>query len=286
MPRLRILSDLHLEYAPWTFRPVGEDLVIFAGDIASSTRTGRARLQQLWTEVALTKVPALYVLGNHEGYGDRIPRDSLVADLRMSLPPTAHILERQAITLQGIRFLGCTLWSDFSLRENVGDLAQRLGAHEVGVRCEQEINDFTFLCPRKPGDSDTPIRAADMAQWHREERAWLNHAIAESREPVVVITHFLPSPESIHVRYRDNLLNAYFATDCRSLIRDPVRLWVHGHTHHACDYTSNGVRVVCNPRGYVQHGVRENKRFRGDFLVDVPVSPDPILPSTQPLSPG
>ena len=276
MPRLRILSDLHLEYAPWTYRPAGEDLVILAGDIASSTPTGHARWHQLWAEIALTKVPALCVLGNHEGYGDRIPRDTLVADLRKSLPPTAHLLDRQAITLLGIRFLGCTLWSDFSLRENVGDLARQLGAQEVGIRCEQEINDFTFLCPRKSGDSENvPIRAADMAGWHREERAWLDQAIAFSQEPTVVITHFLPSPESINTRYRENLLNAYFATDCRSLMRSPVALWVHGHSHHSCDYIHNGIRIVCNPRGYVQHGVRENKRFRGDFSVDVSLPPDP-----------
>ena len=32
--------------------------------------------------------------------------------------------------------------------------------------------------------------------------------------------------------------------------RPQIKLWTHGHTHHAFDYVIGETRVVCNPRGY------------------------------------
>jgi pyruvate carboxylase len=42
-----------------------------------------------------------------------------------------------------------------------------------------------------------------------------------------------------------------FASDLAALVREPVKLWIHGHTHESMDYELNGTRVVCNPRGYL-----------------------------------
>ena len=33
-----------------------------------------------------------------------------------------------------------------------------------------------------------------------------------------------------------------------------VRLWVHGHTHHAVDYVQDVVRILSNPFGYPSEG--------------------------------
>jgi hypothetical protein len=48
-----------------------------------------------------------------------------------------------------------------------------------------------------------------------------------------------------------------------------VQLWVHGHTHDSFDYTLNGTRVVCNPRGYAKGGVNENPLFDPNLMVEV-----------------
>ena len=48
-----------------------------------------------------------------------------------------------------------------------------------------------------------------------------------------------------------------------------MQLWVHGHTHDSFDYTVDGTRVVCNPRGYAKAGVDENPRFDPDFIVEI-----------------
>lgn len=32
--------------------------------------------------------------------------------------------------------------------------------------------------------------------------------------------------------------------------RHRIDLWIHGQVHYTADYRVDGVRVVCNPRGY------------------------------------
>ena len=56
-----------------------------------------------------------------------------------------------------------------------------------------------------------------------------------------------------------------------TLVRSPVALWIHGHTHTAFDYTVDGTRVVCNPRGYLDRRTRqpENPQFAWDKVVEI-----------------
>ena len=44
---------------------------------------------------------------------------------------------------------------------------------------------------------------------------------------------------------------------------------IHGHTHDSFDYVVNGVRVLCNPRGYAKDGVNENALFDAGLTVEV-----------------
>jgi hypothetical protein len=48
-----------------------------------------------------------------------------------------------------------------------------------------------------------------------------------------------------------DLLNPAFAADRSGLVREPVKPWIHGHTHESMDYQLNGTRVLRNPRGYL-----------------------------------
>ncbi|MGH8788924.1 MAG: hypothetical protein ACREYA_28095, partial [Cupriavidus necator] len=78
------------------------------------------------------------------------------------------------------------------------------------------------------------------------------------------------SPRSIHPRFAGSLLNAGFVSNAERLIDGGrVQLWIHGHTHDSFDYTVNGTRVVCNPRGYARDGVNENVLFDANFMVAV-----------------
>ncbi|MDM0032360.1 metallophosphoesterase family protein [Variovorax sp. J22P271] len=108
--KLLILSDLHLEFEPFEPPPVREcDVVILAGDIHSP---GRRAVE--WAEARFAGTPVIYVPGNHEYYDSRM-------DLAQSEARTAatggqvHLLDGGEIAIKGVRFLGCTLWTDFEL---------------------------------------------------------------------------------------------------------------------------------------------------------------------------
>jgi len=44
-------------------------------------------------------------------------------------------------------------------------------------------------------------------------------------------------------------------------------LWIHGHTHVACDYEIYGTRVMCNPRGYPSESSAEG--FAPGLVVEI-----------------
>jgi Icc-related predicted phosphoesterase len=85
---------------------------------------------------------------------------------------------------------------------------------------------------------------------------------------VVVVTHHAPSQQSIHPRYGvNNKLSPAYASSLESLMGEPVRLWIHGHTHDSFDYCIEGTRVVANPRGYAPRDI--NAGFREDFVIQL-----------------
>ena len=79
----------------------------------------------------------------------------------------------------------------------------------------------------------------------------LTEQVAEPLAKCIVITHHMPSFELIHKKYRnDPEMNVFFASNSDELIREPVNYWIYGHTHTKSTHTINGVKLMCNPKGY------------------------------------
>jgi hypothetical protein len=134
---------------------------------------------------------------------------------------------------------------------------------------QRALRDFSLIRLREnDAGSFTP---ADSATRFAAHSAFIARVLAAPfAGPTVVITHHAPSTRSIHARFGDSPLNACFISRLEHLMDAArVRLWVHGHTHDSFDYTVNGTRVVCNPRGYARNGVDENPRFDPDLTIDV-----------------
>jgi predicted phosphodiesterase len=66
--RLYVLSDLHMEFAPFEPPATDADAVILAGDIS----TGLNGLK--WAQTTFPNRPIVYVLGNHEFYGQKLQK--------------------------------------------------------------------------------------------------------------------------------------------------------------------------------------------------------------------
>jgi hypothetical protein len=48
-----------------------------------------------------------------------------------------------------------------------------------------------------------------------------------------------------------------------------IRLWTHGHTHHAFDYQIGDTRIVCNPRGYETASYSEDSGWDPNKIIEV-----------------
>ena len=243
--RLHILSDLHLEFDP-SFRPpaADADVLILDGDIAPGT-DGLAAF-------ADSEIPVIYVPGNHEYYDADL--ESMERRIRGYAKELGiHLLDRDEVVLDGVRFLGTTLWTDFNL----------YGADQI-PRAFEEANrhvlDFRMIRYR-----DRLLIPEDTIDFHLYAVRWLAQRLdTPFAGPTVVITHHAPHPNSVHPRWQRNLVNPAFVSDLTPLM-GRARLWIHGHTHDSFDYEVAGTRVICNPKGYLN----ENRSFRPDLTVTV-----------------
>src|ERR1700752_2288598 len=109
--RVHILSDLHLEFAPFQPNNVDADVVVLAGDV----HTGRNGIE--WALKAFPDRPVIYVLGNHEFYGQKLQK--LIKELQELADGTnIRLLENEQCSIGEVVFLGATLWTDFGLNGN------------------------------------------------------------------------------------------------------------------------------------------------------------------------
>ena len=115
--KLRILSDLHIEFHPFEIPPLKTDretVLILAGDIGVIHR--KTELKSFLRQAAAQFRAVIYVLGNHEFYRGVWP-DALQTLRTWHLPDNIHVLERQWVKIDDIVFLGTTFWSDFDNKD-------------------------------------------------------------------------------------------------------------------------------------------------------------------------
>ena len=189
-----------------------------------------------------THTSILYVPGNHEYYNTDIePARRMLAKQCRMLGIT--LLDPSATTIDGIRFIGATLWTDF----RVEGLDREAAAHAaVG----EGMSDFTGAIQHGRRRYTT----FESARRHQQERACIEAELAAASkraETTVVITHHAPTARSIALHFKGHSLNAAFASNLEDIIeRYQPALWIHGHMHDAVDLQIGRTRVLCNPAGY------------------------------------
>lgn len=254
--RIRILSDLHLEFGNFEALPCDADVVVLAGDIAEGTSGIE------WAKASFSS-PVIYVAGNHEFYtGRREPktRAQILRSLRKAAAGSnVHFLDNESIEIGGVRFLCCTLWTDFEI---YGDLTYGMAA------AQYVMADFNGAILGERG----LYMPADARKLHLKSKGWLTKALSQPWSgKTVVVTHFLPSRRSIAPRWANDASNAAFASNLDDLV-GKADIWIHGHTHDSMDYELDGCQVICNPRGYVQSrkgAPPENLQFNSRCVLTV-----------------
>ena len=257
--RLLVISDLHLEFAPWRLPDdlPDFDVAIFAGDI-DKPLTGSL----MWLDYEMKNGPlkgkeVVLVPGNHEFYRENMTRqlawgrdrDALVA----ALGPAS-------------RFVGATLWTDYAL---LGDA--RAGRQAAG----RSMNDHRFIAIDDDA-CDHIFTTADAVRLHQEDLAYLTARMEEPFDgQTVVVTHHAPHPGSVQPQHRGSELSPAFASDLTEVIeRYEPALWIHGHDHGSHDYAVGATRILSNQAGYPRLGVgRENRAFDPRLVVEGPRGP-------------
>jgi Icc-related predicted phosphoesterase len=257
------MSDLHLDFADLTLP--GGDVLILSGDICEAKRMKPDmynpdmvlleherkdqrpdRYNRFFEEECAKYRKVFMVMGNHEHYGFQYHKT--YNHIREQLPANVHLLEDECYELDGVLFIGATLWTDmnrgdeltlFHMKSMMNDYRQITMFNEVK-------NVYHRLQPEKT-----------MAD-HYRSRAYIRQILEENRAtgknlPVVVMTHHAPSKASTKPRYlNDTIMNGGYSSDLSELILDnpEIRVWTHGHTHDNFDYMIGSTRIICNPRGY------------------------------------
>jgi Icc-related predicted phosphoesterase len=284
--KIQLLSDLHLESNPhFQATPTpGADVLVLAGDIGSyqlgSKLTalsipdfGLGRFSPLPVAEggAGWPVPVLFLPGNHEY--DGLDFDEAHGRLRETCERLGMVwLERETVVLGGVRFIGCTLWTDFDALADLNPqvnpraadspLTQQLQAREKAFRAAN-----FYLNKNHAFRRGQPMLADAVREEGLKSQQWLRQALAAPFSgPTVVVTHFAPSLLSADPRYGLNAGTAGFCNGLDEMLASS-RLWLHGHLHCPADYVKNGCRVVANPLGYARKGEQEG--FLPHLLITV-----------------
>lgn len=253
--KIALCSDLHLEFAPLAAsNSAGASILILAGDILvardlvptedpTSQRAGRQKnYRDFLHGVSRLYEHVVVVAGNHEFYHGYWNKSLSILRGEYAKYGNIHFLENTTVDIDGVVFIGSTMWTDLNRGCPVTEQAVKNG-----------LNDYRLIT--YDGAGYRKINPSDTVARHRWSKNYLKDMLAARPDKrFVVVTHTAPSSESIAPQYRnDQYMNGAYFTDLSDVMIDnpQIELWVHGHTHTACDYTIAGTRVLCNPRGYV-----------------------------------
>lgn len=277
--KLWIWSDNHDELGTVNKFPENRpdaDIAVIAGDWTHADKieeTAKAFIDRF-------QMPVIYVAGNHEFYDSLGRRSAFETDqLILKLAEAnskvwshrLHVLDEDTVIVEGVRFIGATLWADFlmSLKDK-SHLSARLR------QATHMLNDFESIRMR----SGLRFEPSDMLELHRSNADYIRRELAKPfNGKTVVVSHHLPHPECTPEAYRGSEANYLFASSVEAFgdifeSEHAPDLWICGHTHHAIDVKIGLTPVVCNPLGYWWEQ-RSGNGFRSDLVVDLKVGQKP-----------
>ena len=266
MARFLYWSDLHQEHAPFPLpdglRPGEVDALLLGGDIANAMNTPDFALEALRAYT----VPVLFVLGNHDYYGQNATTFERALRQRINALRDAGLdvdwLTGQARVIAGTRVIGTTLWTDLCpVPHDTPDFKQALDMKDYQRILIDDGAQTRFLAPQ------------DTRAWHQAQaQALFEEARKPFDGPTLVMTHHLPSYACIHLSHTGQPLNHAFASNLDDRIRaSTIDWWLYGHTHQPTNIdmarTDGGIcRLRANPLGYPHE--RETSRFNPYCIID------------------
>lgn len=273
--KIALCSDLHLEFGDITLtNQYNADVLILSGDImVAKDLPDHAHFEKYknFLDVISKEFPhVIYVAGNHEHYHHEFSKTFDV--IRKFVQPygNIHFLEKEFVEIEGMRFIGGTLWTDMNnddeethyhvsyrmndfrvisngLAEYKRDVYKRDAEHNIV--CD---NGIPIVIGQETATRSTPFKTTDAYQEHKKMLRFIEQSLRPDGNNIVV-GHHAPSKLSTKPKYQHDVkMNGGYSSDLIPFIVDhPIKLWTHGHTHDSFDYMIGTTRIVCNPRGYI-----------------------------------
>lgn len=245
--KIWLFSDLHLRHANIPIARVlpsipEADVCVVAGDLVEGDPVAGVQ----WLKIHIRpKMRIVYVLGNHEFYGTWTSMErSRALAAEAARGAGIDLLDDTTVTIDGVQFIGSTLWTDFNLMSHDGITPERAMADAA-----KWVSDFRVI---RVNDASERIWTPQMSVLrHQQSCIWLDRELQSAHMPVVVISHHAPHPGSVAPKFARDSVTPAFVSDLSDMIhRHQPALWVHGHTHNSFDYAVGSTRIICNPRGY------------------------------------
>lgn len=222
----------------------------------------------------------IFILGNHEHYnGDFAKTYTHLKDV-LGYLKNVYVLEKEIKQINDVTFIGGTLWTDMNQRDSLTLYHMRKMMNDFV--CVDNSNNVVNFRARVPVDKPVGMtdeewiaqpengrtrevfktRVAkfspeDAVEDHEKFVGYIRQIIeGQWDQKFVVVGHHAPSRMSTHPRYaHETIMNGGYSSNLDEFIMDhpQIRLWTHGHTHEDFDYMIGSTRVICNPRGYINH---------------------------------
>ena len=246
------MSDLHLEFLdkPEDFDVGTGDVLVLAGDICLAAEY--ENYHKFFEKCVKGYQRVIYVMGNHEHYHGDYDKSYFI--LKQNLPSEIILMNNTSVLIDGVHFVGATMWTNMN----------NLNAETIET-ARNRMNDYHLV------ENLSPEKTIDA---HLFTRQWFESCVPMLRGPVVMITHHLPSLQSVKGRYTES--SGMYASDMEKFIKDNpnIKYWLHGHCHHSSNYMVGDCNIIANPRGY--DGVEVNPLFDALFEFEVQSSDCPI----------
>ncbi len=257
--RIAYVSDIHQEFhRPDQLEDLIDklppaDVLVIAGDLSEADNYAEDKMIEFFDAISTKYSRTILVLGNHEFY--RAEYNSVKKRIPAYIESkwdNISVLEKEFIEIDGVVFLGTTLWT--SIRD-MDPLTMTIAKRTMNDYLMVKFNTRKF----DPLDS--------VAEFY-ESKKWLEYELPQWKDKkVVIVTHHAPSDRSIAPEYWESYseLNYCYFSPLETLIMDNphIHAWIHGHVHSVLEYRIDDTWVLCNSVGYDYDA---NRDFSGAYF--------------------
>lgn len=199
--KIQFASDLHLEFPQASnldhLDETDADVIILAGDIHKGVKG-------IYYAASLAEsrgVPVIYVAGNHEYYRHEYFQTLKGMRDEAGKHENVHFLENNSVVIGDTRFLGCTLWTNFT-----GDGSISVERNVSVAR--NGLTDFKVILY-----DERRMKPEDQIRIHMNSKNWLNEQLDMPFDgKTVVVTHHGPSRATQHAVFEFKEVSACFLT--------------------------------------------------------------------------